>query len=235
MKRLGLVGGITWQATMAYYQTIQGHVAAHLGALHSAHVSINSLDFAEFVALQEADDWDGVAELLINAARELAAGGAEAFMICCNTVHKVAPTVASEAGIPLIHIADSLASAIKRQGLSKVGLMGTIYTMGEDFYRGYLQREFGIEVVLPSNDEQRFINDIIFDELGVGKIEDSSRQQYLECIDHLADDGAQGVVLGCTEIPLLISQDDTDVPVFDTAYIHALAGAEWMLDESGPS
>ncbi len=235
MKKLGLIGGISWQATAAYYETLQTQVSSRLGPLRSGHILINSLDFAEFVALQEVGDWDAVTALLVNAARDLEAAGAEAFMICCNTVHKVAAAVSDAVGIPLLHIADATAAAVKKQGLEKVGLMGTIYTMREDFYRGYLERKHGISVVVPNQEDQQFINDVIFDEIGAALLKDSSRTEYLRCIDRLAAKGAQGVILGCTEIPLLVSQDDTHIPVFDSTQIHARAGADWMLGDGSSS
>ncbi len=230
MKKLGIIGGITWQSTMLYYQVIQSEIALMLGGGHSGKVLINSIDFADFFSLEAADNWDAIAAMLIKAGRELEAGGADALMISCNTVHKVASEVAAKVDIPFIHIADAVADKLVEKKCSTVGLMGTIQTMSADFYRGYLKRKHGIDVLVPVEYDQKFINDVIYNEISMGQINKSSQGGFLACIDRLKEKGAEGVILGCTEIPLLVTQNDTEVPVFNTSKIHALAGVKWMLE-----
>ena len=203
MKCIGLLGGMSWESTVSYYQALNRGVRARLGGLHSARVLLNSVDFAEIERLQHAGDWSATARLLAAEARALQAGGADFLMIGTNTMHKVAPEVAAGVSIPLLHLAEVTAEALQRQGIGKAALLGTRYTMEEDFYSGVLRRR-GIEVLIPEAADRAMINDVIFQELCLGRIEDASRQKLLSVIDGLRERGAQGVVLGCTEIGLLL-------------------------------
>ena len=228
MKTLGLIGGMSWESTASYYRIINQGIKARLGGLHSAKIVLNSVDFAEVEAMQQAGDWQLSAELLKSSARSLEAAGAQCIMICTNTMHKVADEVAATVSLPLIHVADTTARVLIAKGVSKVALLGTRFTMSEPFYKTRLEQR-GVDVVVPTDDEQTVIHDIIYQQLCLGDIREDSKQQYLDIINSLQHQGAQGVVLGCTEIGLLISQQDTDIPLFDTAEIHANAAVEFAL------
>ena len=228
MKTIGLLGGMSWESTVSYYQIINRIVKQRLGGLHSAKCLLYSVDFAEIEACQAKGRWDDAAAILVEAARSLERGGADFLLICTNTMHKVAPEVAAGVSSPLLHLAEVTAEALLRQGIVKAALLGTRYTMEEDFYRGVLRRR-GIEVLIPEAADRAMINDVIFQELCLGRIEDASRQKLLSVIDGLRERGAQGVVLGCTEIGLLLSPQDGDFPLLDTTVLHATAAAEMAL------
>ncbi|MEY3018926.1 MAG: hypothetical protein RL336_2061 [Pseudomonadota bacterium] len=229
MKTLGLIGGMSWESTQTYYQLINQGIKAQLGGLHSAKIALQSLDFAGIAQLQKDGDWDAMAQMLGEAAERLEKSGADVVMICTNTMHKMAPEIAARLSVPLLHIADTTAAAIASQGLKKVGLLGTAFTMEQDFYRGHIQDNFGIEVVIPNAADRDVVHQIIYGELCLGQVNASSRDEYLRIIDSLAAQGAEGVILGCTEIGMLIKQKDTEVPLFDTTPIHAAAAVEFAL------
>lgn len=228
MKTIGLLGGMSWESTVSYYQIINRIVKQRLGGLHSAKCLLYSVDFAEIEVCQVEERWDDAAAILVEAARSLERGGADFLLICTNTMHKVAPAVAAGVSIPLLHLAEVTADALLRQGIVKAALLGTRYTMEEDFYCGVLRRR-GIEVLIPEARDRAMINDVIFKELCLGRIEDASRRKILTVIDGLRERGAQGVVLGCTEIGLLVPPQDGDFPLLDTTLLHATAAAEMAL------
>lgn len=220
MKTIGLIGGMSWESTVSYYQVINEKVKQALGGLHSAKILLYSVDFAEIEDCQARGDWDQSAEILSDVAMRLEAAGADFIVICTNTMHKVAPQVAEKIRIPILHIAQVTADAIKAQGIKKVALLGTKYTMTQDFYKQKLI-DNGIEVLTPDPEGIEVVNDTIYHELCLGKINPVSKQKYLAIIKTLKDQGAEGVILGCTEVGLLIQQEDTDLYVFDTARLHA--------------
>lgn len=220
MRTIGLIGGMSWESTQTYYRLINQGVKAQLGGLHSARLVLYSVDFAEIEALQRRGDWAATAQILGAAAHSLEAAGADFLVLCTNTMHIVAPELEQAVSIPLLHIADATARELHRQGVSRVGLLGTRFTMEQAFYRERLEAQ-GIRVLIPDDTQRKRVHDIIFEELCRGEIRADSKAAYLEIIDSLAGQGAQGVVLGCTEIGLLIQDDDTDVPLFDTTEIHA--------------
>ena len=228
MKMIGLLGGMSWESTAIYYRLANELVRDRLGGLHSADVLMRSVDFAEIEALQFAGDWDAAGELLAEAARSLEGAGAELIVLCTNTMHKVAPAIESAITVPFIHLADATADAVKAAGLTKVGLLGTIFTMEQDFYRDRLASH-GIEVLVPDPDGRQRVSGIIYDELCLGVVTDESRAVYLAVIDRLIAEGAQGIVLGCTEIEMLIDQSHTDVPVFPTTRLHVRAAVDAAL------
>ena len=229
MKTIGLLGGMSWESTVPYYQIINEAVKAALGGLHSARILLYSVDFAEIEACQATGDWDRSAAILGEAAQNLERVGADLLVICTNTMHKVAPQIQSQIRIPLVHIAEATADALHREGISRVALLGTKYTMTQDFYKDKLIAS-GIDVLIPEEDDIAFVNRVIYDELCLGVISEDSRRGYLAVIDKLAARGAQGVILGCTEIGLLIRQSDTALPVFDTTRIHAERAASLALE-----
>jgi len=229
MKTIGLIGGRSWESSVSYYQAINEGVKAALGGLHSAKVILHSVDFAQIQQLQHAGDWDGAAAILINAAKGLEQAGADYLLICTNTMHKVAGEIQQQIGIPILHIADMTAKQLVADNIKKVGLLGTAFTMSQDFYKGKLTRDFDIEVIVPNAEQQALIHDIIYNELCLGEIKESSRAAYLKIIDELADNGAQAVILGCTEIALLVEQQHTAVALYDTTAIHAQAAVSKAL------
>ncbi|WP_027961976.1 aspartate/glutamate racemase family protein [Halomonas halodenitrificans] len=220
MRTIGLIGGMSWESTQTYYRLINQGVKAQLGGLHSARLVLYSVDFAEIEALQRRGDWAATAQILGAAARSLEAAGADFLMLCTNTMHKVAPQIEQAATIPLLHIADATARELHRQGVSRVGLLGTRFTMEQAFYRERLEAQ-GIQTLIPDDAQRERVHDIIFEELCCGEIRADSKAAYLEIVASLAGQRAQGVILGCTEIGLLIQDDDTEVPLFDTTEIHA--------------
>jgi len=228
MKTIGLLGGMSWESTVTYYQIINRLVKERLGGLHSAKCLLYSVDFAEIEACQSAGQWEKSGELLAEGARRLERGGADFFLICTNTMHKVAPQVRAAVGIPLLHLAEVAADELQRRGMTRAALLGTRYTMEEDFYAGVL-RARGIEVMTPAAPQRAMINDIIFKELCLGRIREDSRRNMAEVARGLGAEGAQGVVLGCTEIGLLLRQQDSPVPLLDTTVLHATAAAELAL------
>lgn len=229
MKVLGLLGGMSWESTIPYYRMINEQVKQRLGGLHSAKIVLYSVDFYEVERLQHQGDWEGAGRLLAGAATSLRAAGAEAIVICTNTMHKVADAVEQASGLPLIHIADATALQVQQQNIRRIGLLGTRFTMEQDFYRGRLQDKFAIEVVTPDAADRDVVHRIIYEELCLGKIVDASRDEYRRIIAKLEQQGAEGIIFGCTEIGLLVSAQDAAVPVFDTTAIHAHAAAAYAL------
>jgi len=231
VKTIGLIGGMSWESSALYYRLINAAVRDRLGPLHSAQMLMYSVDFAPIEALQHAGDWQGAAQVLIDAARRLQAGGADFFLIGTNTMHRVADEVSAAVDIPLLHIADATARALQQDGMRRVGLLGTAFTMELDFYRGRISDEHGIEVVVPELHDRQMVHDIIYQELCQGRIDEHSREVYLAIIDRLRAEDIDGVILGCTEIGLLVSQRDTEIPLYDTTEIHAGAAVKLALDE----
>ncbi|CAJ1903250.1 aspartate/glutamate racemase family protein [Aeromonas jandaei] len=229
MKCIGLLGGMSWESTVSYYQALNRGVRAKLGGLHSARVLLNSVDFAEIERLQHAGDWPATARLLAAEARKLQDGGADFLLIGTNTMHKVAPEIEVAIDIPLLHIADATARRLQADGIKRVGLLGTRFTMEQDFYKGRLQTNFGLEVLVPAEAERERIHRIIYDELCLGEIRDASRVEYLAIIAGLAAAGAEAVILGCTEIALLVGEAQAAVPLYDTTAIHAEAAVTLAL------
>jgi aspartate racemase len=228
MRTLGLLGGMSWESTLPYYRIINERVRERLGGLHSAKLVLYSVDFAEIEQLQHIGDWDTAGHALAHAAQALERAGAEALVICTNTMHSVLATIEAAIGIPVLHIADATARLVRAQGVGKVGLLGTRFTMEQDFYRGRLERNM-LDVVVPDADERADVHRIIYDELCQGVIRDASRARLQHIMRALVANGAQGVILGCTEIGLLVGAADTSVPVFDTTRIHAEYAADWAL------
>lgn len=229
MKTIGMIGGMSWESTVSYYKALNEGVKCELGGLHSAKVVLNSVDFAEIERLQHSGEWGKTADILSDAAVSLEAAGADFFMICTNTMHKVADEVSAKVSIPLQHIADATAQKLVSDGVKKVGLLGTQFTMEQDFYRGRLTDKFGIEVVIPDSTQRASVHRIIYEELCQGQVKADSREAYLAIIQDLQAQGAEAVILGCTEIALLVSQQDTEVPLYDTTEIHAKAAVELAL------
>jgi aspartate racemase len=232
MKTIGLLGGMSWESTLEYYRIINQTVKARLGGTHSAQCLLYSVDFAEIEALQHASEWDALTKAMLAAVQRLERGGADCLVICTNTMHRMADAIQEATSLPLLHIADATAAAVKRAGLDTVGLLGTRFTMQGDFYRGKLEREHGLQVLVPDEAGMEAVHRIIYDELILGIIRGESRQVYLDVISNLAEQGAQGIILGCTEIPLLVKQADAPIPIFDTTTIHAQAAVEWALQAS---
>jgi len=229
MKTIGLIGGMSWESTAEYYRIINEAVKERLGGFHSAKIVMYSVDFKEIRELQLEARWDEATNLMIDAARRVERGGADFVLICTNTMHKMAEEVEASISIPLLHIADVTAERIISSGLKKVGLLGSAFTMEQDFYKGRLIDKYGLEVVIPSQIERQVVDNIIFNELCLGEIKDSSREQIETIMGNLVDDGAQGIILGCTELPSLVKQKDCSVPLFDTTAIHAKAAAEYAF------
>ncbi len=229
MKTIGLLGGMSWESTASYYTAINTAVKVSLGGLHSAKICLYSVDFAEIETLQMAGDWQQAGQMLAQAAKNIAAGGADGLLICTNTMHKVADQIEAAIDIPLLHIADATAKKLLADGVQKVGLLGTRFTMEQDFYKSRLMEKYGIDVLVPTEPERQAVHDIIYTELCLGHINAGSKQRYLEVIAQLQQRGAEAVILGCTEIALLVEQSDTSMPLYDTARIHALAAVEWAL------
>ena len=228
MKTIGLIGGMSWESTVTYYQLINETIKQELGGLHSAKILLYSVDFDEIEALQSGGQWDKAGAILAEIAHKLEQAGADCILICTNTMHKVADAVRAAVSVPLLHIAEATADALEAAGISRVALLGTRYTMTEDFYKSKLVAR-GIDVLIPESEDVDTVNSIIFDELCLGIISEASRQKLLSIIASLQKQGAQGVILGCTEIGLLISRQDTELPVFDTTMIHAAAASAFAL------
>lgn len=230
MKTIGLIGGMSWESSVIYYQLINRKVNLVLGGVHSGKSVMVTVDFEEIADLQRKSDWDTLAEMMIDAAKALQSAGADMVLICANTMHKVSAEVASSIDIPLIHIGDVTAEAIKKQGLKKIGLLGTKYTMEQDFIKNRIVNQ-GIEVIIPNEADREVIHNVIYTELAKGIINDESRKAYLAIIDKLVANGAEGVILGCTEIGMLIKPKDTTIPTFDTTIIHAEKAVELALEK----
>lgn len=229
MKTIGLLGGMSWESTLEYYKAINLGVKQSLGGLHSAKIILNSVDFAPLEQHQHAGDWDKIAELLTKSALSVQAARADCLLICTNTMHKVAPQIDAALDIPLLHIGDATAQVMVADGIESVGLLGTAFTMEQDFYKGRLKDKYGINVLTPSPQDRQVVHDIIYQQLCVGQILEESKQAYLHIINKLAEQGAQAVILGCTEIGLLIKQSDTPIPLLDTTKIHAQQAVEYAL------
>lgn len=229
MKTIGLLGGMSWESTVSYYRIINETVKEKLGGLHSARLVLHSQDFEEIASLQRAGAWDEAAQRLACAAQSLCTAGADFLVICTNTMHVVADSIESAAGIPLFHIVEPTAEEIRRSGLKKVGLLGTRFTMEQDFYKHRLRNRHDLDALVPDEAERDLVHKVIFEELCRGIVRDESRQAYRAIIQRLVDRGAQGIILGCTEIAMLISPGDASVPVFDTTALHARKAAEYAL------
>ncbi len=230
MKIIGLIGGMSWESTAHYYQSINQQVKQRLGGLHSARIVLYSVDFHDIERLQHADKWEEAGACLAHAAHALESAGADFLVMCTNTMHKVAPAIEAAVRIPLLHIADPTARAVKNAGLRTVGLLGTRFTMEQDFYRGRLEAQHGLQILVPDETDREVVHNVIYDELCLGFVRESSRQAYREIIARLVTRGAQGIILGCTEIAMLVSPSDAPVPVFDTTALHALSAVERSLE-----
>jgi aspartate racemase len=231
MKVIGLLGGMSWESSIEYYRIINQVTRQKLGGLHSAKSVMASVDFASIEELQSQDRWEDAAQELIASALQVQAAGADFLLIATNTMHKVYPQIQAALDIPVLHIADATGLKIKQAGLQKIGLLGTIYTMQQDFYKGRLEEKYGLEILVPGSSDQQQVNQIIFEELVLGRIEEGSRKIYRQVIQSLIGMGAEGVILGCTEIPLIINPGEFDVPIFDTTYIHAEMAVEIALGQ----
>ncbi len=229
MKTIGLLGGMSWESTVPYFQILNRTVGRRLGGLHSARILLLSVDFHEIEVLQHLGRWDELGEILTREALTIQEAGADFLVLCTNTMHLVAPAIEEAIEIPLLHIADATADRIQKAGVSKVGLLGTRFTMEEAFYRGRLQDVHGLEVVLPSAEDRGLVHRVIYEELVLGQVLSKSRAEYQRIVGEMQGDGAEGVILGCTEIGLLLKAGDTEVPLFDTAAIHAEAAAAYAL------
>jgi amino-acid racemase len=229
MKTIGMIGGMSWESSIEYYRIINEKVKEKLGGLHSARSVMYSVDFAEIETLQHAGRWEEATQAMIEAARHVEAGGADFLIICTNTMHKMADEVEAAINIPLLHIADATAEVIKSQGLTKIGLLGTRFTMEEDFYRGRLVERHGLDVLIPDAEDREIVHRVIYDELVLGETKPESREKYKQIIEKLIAADAQGIILGCTEIGLLVKDEDSRVPLFDTTYIHAVSAVEMAL------
>ena len=229
MKTVGLLGGMSWESTAGYYKAINEGVKSKLGGLHSAQVAMFSVDFEPIEKLQHQGDWEGTALILSDAARKIEAAGADFLLICTNTMHKVAPQIQEAIQIPILHIADATAEVLVKNGIKKVGLLGTAFTMEQDFYKGRLQENYGLEVIIPDTADRKIVHAVIYNELCVGKILLTSKIEYLRIIAELAKSGAEAVILGCTEISMLVAQSDTAVTLYDTTQIHANKAVEEII------
>lgn len=231
MRRIGLIGGMSWESSLHYYRLINQAVRNRLGGHHSADLVMLSLDFAPIEELQRRDAWGASAALLAKAAKDCVAAGAEGFLLCTNTMHMVAEALEEAVEVPFLHIADATGRVIKESGLRRVALLGTSFTMEREFYRNRLEERYGLEIVIPKEEARRDVHRVIFEELVLGVINGESKERYLEIVEELAGAGAEGIILGCTEIGMLISGDDHRLPLFDTSEIHASAAVEWMLQD----
>ena len=232
MLTIGLLGGMSWESTLTYYQAINQGVKAKLGGLHSAKIAMLSIDFAELEKMQIEENWSAQAELLVNAALKVEAAGADFLLICTNTMHKVANDVQAAISIPILHIADATAEGLRAAGIQKVALLGTAYTMEQNFYKGRLVNNHGLEVLVPNQHDRSIVHDVIYQELCAGQVLPKSKQEFLRIVSSLANQGAEGIILGCTEIGLLLNQQDTEVRLFDTTLIHAQAAVERAVKQS---
>ena len=232
MKTIGLLGGMSWESTELYYRTINESIKLKLGGLHSAKVLLHSVDFAEIEQLQHLGEWEKTAEILKSAAQGLEKAGADFILICTNTMHLVAPQIQAGINIPLLHIADATAEEVVKAEIKKIGLLGTAFTMEENFYKGQLEQKYQLDVLIPKETDRKIIHKIIYDELCLGNIKNTSRKEYLRIIDDLVFQGAEAIILGCTEITLLVEPHHTDVKLFDTTKIHALKSVEKALTSS---
>ena len=231
MKTIGLIGGMSWESSAMYYRIINETVRDRVHPLANAQSLMFTVNFQEIEALQAAANWDEAGQIMADAARRLEAGGAECVVLCTNTMHKLAPQIESAVSIPMIHIADATAKEVQDQGIKKIGLLGTGFTMEQDFYKGRLTEKFGLEVIVPQKPDRDIVHRVIYEELVQGKIVQTSKLEYVRIMDELVARGCEGIILGCTEIMLLVSQTDSSVPVFDTTTLHALAAVDFALSE----
>jgi aspartate racemase len=229
MKTIGLIGGMSWESSIEYYRIINETTKEKLGGLHSAKSLMVTVDFAEIEKLQHEDRWDEAAQILVKCAQDLERGGADFIVLCTNTMHKLADQITSNVNIPFLHIADTTAEKIVAAGMKRIGLLGTRFTMEHDFYKGRLIHNFGLDVLVPNQTDRDIVHRVIYDELVQGKIMDASRKEYKRIMESLIFQGAQGIILGCTEIELLVKQEDSSVPLFPTTYIHAVAAVEFAV------
>jgi aspartate racemase len=232
MKTIGLLGGMSWESTLGYYRAINEGIKNKLGGLHSAKIAMYSVDFEPIEQLQHAGDWGGTAKILSEAAKSIQAAGADFLLICTNTMHKVAPEIEAAIQIPLLHVADATAEKIVNEGAKKVGLLGTAFTMEQEFYKGRLRDNYALEVLVPSEKDRKTVHKVIYQELCRGRIESESKAEYLRIIDDLAGQGAEAVILGCTEIGMLVNQSDTNVRLLDTTAIHAEKAVEYATQRA---
>ena len=229
MKTIGIIGGMSWESSLVYYRIINEIVRERLGGLHSAKSLMISVDFALIEAMQSMGDWDGATEVMVNCARQLESGGADCVIIATNTMHLMYAEVQAAVSLPVIHIADAAAHRIRAVEINTVGLLGTKFTMEMDFYSGRLKENFGIETIIPEVADREIVNRVIYQELVLGQIKENSKKDFLRIIHDLRAKGAQGVILGCTEIPLLVKQEDTDLPLLDTTQLHAQSAVDFAL------
>ncbi len=230
MKKIGLLGGMSWESSLKYYKIINEEVKNRLGGFHSARVVLNSVDFEEIEKLQHKGEWDKTAKILSKEAKYMQDAGCDFVLICTNTMHKVADIIQKHTDIPLLHIADATAEVLMENGIQKVGLLGTAFTMEQDFYKGRLRDKFGLEVIVPNKKQRELIHKVIYDELCLGEVKEASKKEYLNIIEDLNKNGVQGIILGCTEIGMLVTQDDIDMRLFDTTVIHAKKAVDMALD-----
>ncbi len=230
MKTIGLLGGMSWESTALYYEIINKEIQSRLGSLHSAKVVMFSVDFEEIERLQHSGNWDKLGEILAKYAQNIENAGADFLLICTNTMHKVAPKIETLIDIPILHIADTTAKELLKDGIKKIGLLGTAFTMEQEFYKGRLSKKFDLEVFTPSQEDRELVHKVIYNELCLGECKESSKQEYLRVIDRLSKEGAEGIILGCTEIGLLIKQQDSNIKLYDTTSIHAKAAVDYALD-----
>jgi len=231
MKKIGLLGGMSWESSANYYKIINEEVKKQLGGLHSAKVVLNSVNFEPIEHLQHKGDWDGTVKILATEAKAIENTGADFLLICTNTMHKVAPDIEKHISIPIIHIADATAQALLKDGVKKVGLLGTSFTMEQDFYKGRLEDKFDLKVLVPNEQDRKIVHDIIYQELCLGVVKQASKNKYLEIIHSLVNHGAEAIILGCTEIAMLVNQNDTNTKLYDTTTIHALKAVESAIKE----
>ena len=231
MKTIGLLGGMSWESTVGYYRAINEGVKKSLGGLHSAKIILHSVDFDPIEKLQHKGDWEGTARILTAAALSIQAAGADFLLICTNTMHKVAPEIEKAVQIPLLHIADATAEHLANKGFKTVGLLGTAFTMEHDFYRGRLTEKHGLKVLVPNSTDRNLVHSVIYQELCLGQMVESSKAEYLRIIEHLSSQGAEAVILGCTEVGMLVDQTDTNVELCDTTAIHAAKAVEYAINK----
>ena len=229
MKTIGLLGGMSWESTLGYYRAINEGVKNALGGLHSAKIAMYSVDFEPIEKLQHEGDWEATTQILSEAAKSVQAAGADFLLICTNTMHKIAPEIEAAIQIPLLHIADATAEILVNDGIKTVGLLGTSFTMEQEFYKGRLVDKYGLQVLVPNENDRQIVHKVIYEELCMGKIENVSKAEYLRIIDALAAQGAEAVILGCTEIGMLVNQADTNVKLLDTTAIHAKKAVEYAI------
>ncbi len=232
MKTIGLIGGMSWESSKLYYEFVNMQIKEMLGGSHSAKCVMVSVDFAEIERLTFQDDWDAIGELMKQAAQQLERAGAELILLCTNTIHLVSHYISDNVSVPFMHIAATTGDAIRSKGIKKVALLGTRFTMEKDFYTNTLENNFGLEVITPNTHGKKVVHDIIYDELVKGQFKTLSRQAIIEIIEELIEQGTEGVILGCTELPILISDDDVTIPTFDTGKIHAYKAVEWSINSN---